>query len=243
MSIDVLDLRNASLSDEAREKLCWRYYERVYKPAFPRLNEAEDPCVWLPFITLTEEGARRLPIVAACSAPKNRKIVGNVKTFGPELKVRVPGVVWTEWEGEFVDVQIVEGPRPANPRPGEQYLPPLEFACDFADTMAFFRSGHVAYSFSILFPPSSLQNPENQKNVRIPIYPTVILALLGIARSNTDTARTSGSVFPGVHYSRVSAISYLIGLVVWRPVLRWWQTISRRSFTMFFMPFWNLFAR
>ena len=51
MSIDVLDLRNASLSDEAREKLCWRYYERVYKPAFPRLDEAEDPCVWLPLLT------------------------------------------------------------------------------------------------------------------------------------------------------------------------------------------------
>jgi hypothetical protein len=31
-SISTLDLRDAKLSDEAREKLCWRYYERVYKP-------------------------------------------------------------------------------------------------------------------------------------------------------------------------------------------------------------------
>jgi hypothetical protein len=50
MSVDLLDLRNPRLSGEAREKLCWRYYYGVYKPAFPTADEAEDPTVWLPLL-------------------------------------------------------------------------------------------------------------------------------------------------------------------------------------------------
>jgi hypothetical protein len=133
-------------------------------------------------VTLTEESARRLPIVAVCAAPKRGEIRENIENICPALKVQIPGVIWSEWEGEYVDTQLVEGGRPDNPEPNTQYLPPLELTCNFADSMAIFAAGHVAYSISILMRPDSFPRQQAHDNPGIPVYPSVILSLLDIAR-------------------------------------------------------------
>jgi len=51
MNLHAIDLRDAVLPHELRERLCWLYYEEIYKPAFPIADEAEDPTVWLPLIS------------------------------------------------------------------------------------------------------------------------------------------------------------------------------------------------
>jgi GNAT superfamily N-acetyltransferase len=47
MSFRAFDLSHPALSEEVRQRLCWRYYDQVYKAAFPVADEAEDPTVWL----------------------------------------------------------------------------------------------------------------------------------------------------------------------------------------------------
>src|ERR1700728_1170632 len=73
-------------------------------------------------ITLNEEGARRLPIVAACVASRG-PIKEDIAPFAAKLRVLIPGVIWSEWEGEAVHTQIVEGDLPVPVQAYEQPLP------------------------------------------------------------------------------------------------------------------------
>ena len=134
-------------------------------------------------ITQNEDGARRLPIVAACVAPRG-PIKEDIAPFAAKLRVLIPGVTWSEWEGEAVHTQIVKGHLPVPLQAYEQPLPPLELICDFADTMAFFGSGRVAYTLSIIFQPASFPPHDAPAKKRIPVFPTVILSLLDLARSS-----------------------------------------------------------
>ena len=51
MFIHPLDLNSPTLSEADRRHLCWQYYALIYKPAFPAVDETEDPTVWLPLMT------------------------------------------------------------------------------------------------------------------------------------------------------------------------------------------------
>lgn len=49
--LNAVDLRDSALTDTLRARLCWLYYEEIYKSAFPIADEAEDPTIWLPLIS------------------------------------------------------------------------------------------------------------------------------------------------------------------------------------------------
>ena len=53
MAMRAVDLSDKRLSAASRARLCWRYFEEVYQPAFPVADEAEDPSIWLPLIAHT----------------------------------------------------------------------------------------------------------------------------------------------------------------------------------------------
>jgi len=59
MILHALDLRDPSLSDGLRGRLCWLFYNEIYKAAFPVPDEAEDPTVWLPLLV---DGPHKNPI-------------------------------------------------------------------------------------------------------------------------------------------------------------------------------------
>jgi hypothetical protein len=141
-------------------------------------------------ITLNEEGIRRLPIVAACVAPPNRKIDGNVPNCAPMLRLSIPRKIWSDWEGERVETQIAEALNSEVDSLDEQSSK-LELLCNFADTMAFFGHGHVAYSISLLFRPDSFPQHDKDARSNIPIFPGVILSLLDLARSDAQTSTRS----------------------------------------------------
>jgi hypothetical protein len=142
-------------------------------------------------ITLNEEGVRRLPIVAACAAPPNRKIDGNIPNYAPLLRLSIPHKIWSDWEGERVETQIAEVLNSEAKSSNEQSSPKLELICNFADTMAFFGQGHVAYSISLLFRPDSFPRDDEDVRPDIPIFPGVILSLLDLARSDAQTSTRS----------------------------------------------------
>jgi GNAT superfamily N-acetyltransferase len=48
-----LDLSAPTLSEDARQRLCWLFYNAIYRQAFPVADETEDPTIWLPLMTAT----------------------------------------------------------------------------------------------------------------------------------------------------------------------------------------------
>lgn len=50
MKLHAIDLRDPTLTAALRERLCWLYYDEIYRAAFPIADEAEDPTIWLPLI-------------------------------------------------------------------------------------------------------------------------------------------------------------------------------------------------
>lgn len=142
-------------------------------------------------ITLNEEGVRRLPIVAACAAPPNSKIDGNIPNYAPLLRLSIPLKVWSDWEGERVETQIAEVVNADAESANEQAQSKFELICNFADTMAFFGYGHVAYSISLLFRPDSFPRHDTDTRPGIPVFPGVILSLLELARSEAQTSTRS----------------------------------------------------
>ena len=61
MKLRAVDLRDPALTGALRERLCWLYYDEIYRAAFPIADEAEDPSIWLPLIADTQPPP--LPIV------------------------------------------------------------------------------------------------------------------------------------------------------------------------------------
>jgi len=140
-------------------------------------------------ITLSEENAQRLPIVAVCTAPKDEKVEENFKNYAPMLRVQIPGRVWSKWEGELVHIDIVEGNSDAQPPEN------LDLTCHFADTMAFFSPGHVAYTFSILFRADSFPKLGLAASSTIPVFPAIVLSLLDLARTDEGMSQSERKNF------------------------------------------------
>lgn len=51
MLIRLLDLNSPLISAGARQHLCWQFYNSIYRQAFPVMDEAEDPTIWLPLMS------------------------------------------------------------------------------------------------------------------------------------------------------------------------------------------------
>jgi GNAT superfamily N-acetyltransferase len=51
MLIRQLDLNSPLISENIRERLCWQFYNSIYRDAFPVTDEAEDPTIWLPLMS------------------------------------------------------------------------------------------------------------------------------------------------------------------------------------------------
>jgi hypothetical protein len=146
-------------------------------------------------VTLNEESARRLPIVATCAAPADRLISENIANFAPTLRIQIPGEIRSEWEGKLVSTEIVEELPPGGRGEHGHSRPPLELFCDFVDTMAFFGSGHVAYSVSIILRPDSFPGGEGLPQQKIPVFPAVLLSLLDLARSEEQSSTRASIKF------------------------------------------------
>jgi hypothetical protein len=156
-------------------------------------------------ITLSEESARRLPIVAVCTTPKDQKVEENFKNHAPALRVQIPGRVWSKWEGELVPVDIVEGASDAQPSAN------LELICHFADTMAFFSSGHVAYTLSILFRSDSFPEMDPAAISTIPVFPAIVLSLLDLARSDEGMSQAEREKYSTRENIKLSFVDDLLG--------------------------------
>ena len=65
---------------------------------------------------------------------------------------------------------------------------PLTLECQFADAMAFFASGHVAYTLSVILRPESFPQRGASADRTIPVFPGVLLSLLELARTDTNSA-------------------------------------------------------
>lgn len=181
--IERIEDREMKLHDLARIMEKEKYAKPLFDPIFSFYSD----------VTLNEEGARRLPIVAACAAPVGGLISENIVNFAPPLRVQIPGEIPSDWEGEVVKTRIVENLSPADETASPaKPLPPLEITCNFVDTMAFFASGHVAYAVSLIFRADSFPNTDAQK---IPIFPTVILSLLNMARSSDGNFTRANTKF------------------------------------------------
>jgi GNAT superfamily N-acetyltransferase len=70
MGFRAFDLSDPALPDDVRERVCWQYYDLIYKDAFPIADEAEDPNIWLRL--MRERPAAPQPVLRILLATADR---------------------------------------------------------------------------------------------------------------------------------------------------------------------------
>jgi GNAT superfamily N-acetyltransferase len=115
--VHTIDLRDPTLSSDARHRLCWQYYDQAYRAAFPVLDEAEDPPVWLPLLGSTPPPPAALITYLCVRADLRGRGIGSlllrlaIETLEREAGRVIPIFAETEDPAKLIDPGSIETAR------------------------------------------------------------------------------------------------------------------------------------